>query len=297
MARALHLVQRLAANDSALFPLSNAHYFETIKHGDPARRQRLGEFMFSIAGLERIADATQLLLPEIRASVRARLGLPPQDPPRPFGLGFAHVFPEVGDPYSSPTFRAEIARWGREAVENHLELETLTGPPFQLPARGIARPDDTFSRRQMEFEQDTRSRIAAAGATEGPDVAYRMVMTQEAMDLIEPLNELIKTHSIPVDQYTTREGLTQLLLSLPAKAAVTRMRYTAHQNPAFKWSIGDLHDLIALGTAAGYCDIAVCEKHWGSILQRHQSHLRARILTSIRQLPQHITPDESTPFK
>ncbi len=49
--------------------------------------------------------------------------------------------------------------------------------------------------------------------------------------------------------------------------------------------MGDLHDLVGLGTAAAYCDIVVCEKHWGSILQRHQRHLKARILTSLRQLP------------
>lgn len=68
--------------------------------------------------------------------------------------------------------------------------------------------------------------------------------------------------------------------------AITRMRISAHQNPNFRWAIGDLHDLVALGTAAGYCDIVVCEKQWGSILQRHQKHLQATILTRLRELPE-----------
>ena len=80
----------------------------------------------------------------------------------------------------------------------------------------------------------------------------------------------------------TADGLTRTLLSLPAKGAITRMRISAHQNSNFRWAIGDLHDLVALG----YCDIVVCEKQWGSILQRHQKHLQATILTRLPELPE-----------
>jgi hypothetical protein len=58
-------------------------------------------------------------------------------------------------------------------------------------------------------------------------------------------------------------------MSLSAKGAVCRMRMSGHEDRGFRWHIGDLNDITALGTAAGYCDVVVAENHWGSILRRH----------------------------
>ena len=52
------------------------------------------------------------------------------------------------------------------------------------------------------------------------------------------------------------------MLSLPAKGTVCRLGMSAHEDQGFRWHIGDLNDMTALGTAAGYCDIVVAEKHW-----------------------------------
>jgi hypothetical protein len=65
------------------------------------------------------------------------------------------------------------------------------------------------------------------------------------------------------------------MLSLPAKGTVCRLGMSAHEDQGFRWHIGDLNDMTALGTAAGYCDIVVAEKHWDSILRRHTAHIRA----------------------
>ncbi len=60
---------------------------------------------------------------------------------------------------------------------------------------------------------------------------------------------------------------------------------TAHEDQAFRWRIGDLNGITALGTAAGYCDVVVAENHWGSILGRHRNHLRARVTSNLLDLP------------
>jgi hypothetical protein len=60
---------------------------------------------------------------------------------------------------------------------------------------------------------------------------------------------------------------------------------SGHENQNFRWQIGDLSDMSAIGTAAAYCDIVVAEKQWGDILQRHAMHLRARITTNLLDLP------------
>lgn len=286
MAEALRLVREHLSAGTSSFPLSASHYFETMKRGDPSARRRLGKFMFSVAGLDRITDGSRLLVAELQTALSADFDLPAPPPAQPFGRGMAHVLPEAGDPYSSPGIRAAVEAWGKRCVEELLELEMLAGPQFQLPALGIARPDETDSRRQLDYELDTRDRLRATNADS--DLARRVVLAQEAQDLLDPLNAFVEAHGVSVDRYRTPENLTGLLLSLPAKGTITRMRWTAHQNPQFKWGIGDLNDIVALGTAAAYCDIVVCEKHWGSILRRHHPHLRARILTSPRQLPYHL---------
>jgi hypothetical protein len=36
------------------------------------------------------------------------------------------------------------------------------------------------------------------------------------------------------------------MLSLPAKGAICRMRMTGHEDPNFRWHIGDLNDMVLL---------------------------------------------------
>jgi hypothetical protein len=70
-----------------------------------------------------------------------------------------------------------------------------------------------------------------------------------------------------------------------AKGTTTRMRMTAHQDANFSWHIGDLNDIMALGCAAAYCDLAVAENKWGDVLQRHRKHLHATVTTDVANLP------------
>ncbi len=289
LSAALGCIRRHAAAGTASFPLSSSHYFEVFKRGDPAARRRLGQFMASIAGADRIGDATQLLLAELATSLSLDLHLPPPPPPQPFGRGLAHLFSEFN--YDSPGLQAAIEAWGRAAVEAIVEQEMLSGPVFQLPDHGIARPNNEISQRHLNFELRTQRELQG---TTDKDLARRLVLAQEALDIVEPMKAFLAAHNVDAAPYLTGEGLTRTLLSLPAKGAITRMRLSAHQNLNFRWAIGDLHDLVALGTAAGYCDIVVCEKQWGSILQRHQKHLKATILTHLRDLPEAVDLQEAT---
>jgi hypothetical protein len=43
--------------------------------------------------------------------------------------------------------------------------------------------------------------------------------------------------------------------------------------------------MVALGTAAGYCDVVVAENHWGNILRRHSKHFRAQVTSQLLDLP------------
>ncbi|MGW4253827.1 hypothetical protein [Streptomyces californicus] len=163
-------------------------------------------------------------------------------------------------------------------------MALLMGPEEQLPFADIALPTREFSQRQLDFERETARKLGEWGHTS--DRAHRLVLAQEAHDIIVPLNAEIAADSHIRALVDNRSALTDFMMSLPAKAAICRMRMSAHEDTNFRWHIGDPNDVTALGTAAAYCDIVVAEKRWGSILRRSAPHLTAHVLSYLRDLPQ-----------
>lgn len=269
----------------ASFPLSWIHYFETYRKRDPAARRRLGQFMAEISDFHSMRGAGALLEQEVLAALARVQGLPEPAEPQVFGRGHAHAFGKEHADLTQEPYRTLVAREGGEVVRNMIELEMLRGPDVALPHGDIQAPQHVGSQRQLELEREVEETLAVHGR--GGDMANRIVLTQEALDLTEYIPAALlpdgNTNSgIP----KSRKFLTDLLLSMPAKGTITRMRMTAHQNSQFTWAIGDLNDMMALGTAAAYCDVVVAEKKWGDVLQRHSKSLRATVITDVAGLPE-----------
>jgi hypothetical protein len=288
IADALAIVVEASSTGRASFPLSATHYIETYRGRDPARRQRLGSFMAEVSKFHTIAGAPDLLSAEIEMTVGPMIGdMSLGTKLQPFGLGVRHAFgPSMPDYFESgpESRRRAVSVLSEEGVRDYFERALLIGPPQKPPSDGIAMPTREFEQRQLDFEYGTARKLKEWGHSS--DRAHRLVLAQESQDVIEPLNAL--QARIQADLWSrlgSRAALTEFMLSLPAKGAVCRMRMSAHEDTNFRWHIGDLNDITALGTAAGYCDIVVAENHWGHVLRRHQRHLRARILTSLADLP------------
>jgi len=262
VAGVLAFVLEASSTGCVSFPLSAVHYEETYRRGDPASRQRLGSFMAEVSRFHAIASPADLLAAEVRAAVRAYAGLGLESAPGAFGRGVAHAFGQPAQPYlrDPEARRRAVAQFGEDGLFDLFERALLAGPNERMPTAGIALPTREFAQRQLDFEKDTARRLRDWGHTS--DRAHRVVLAQEAQD-----------------------NLTAFTLSLPAKGAICRMRMTAHEDQAFRWHIGDLNDMTALGTAAGYCDVLVAENQWGSILGRHRDHLRARVTSNLLDLP------------
>ena len=166
-----------------------------------------------------------------------------------------------------------------------MEMALLTGPPERLPVDGIAIPTRKFAQRQLDFERETAQKLQTWG--HNSDRAHRLVLAQESQDFIEIVNKEVETTRIDIWSYiaSSRQMLTDFMLSLPAKGAICRLRMSGHEDARFRWHIGDLNDMTALGTAAAYCDVVVSEKHWGSILRRHAANLPSKVTSNLRDLP------------
>src|SRR5262245_2171726 len=68
-------MRRRVSEGKLLFPLSFAHYFETLKRADPPARQRLSAVMRELSGGYTIAALTTVVKHEIRSALISKLGL------------------------------------------------------------------------------------------------------------------------------------------------------------------------------------------------------------------------------
>jgi hypothetical protein len=288
VADALTVVEEAARSRHASFPLSAAHYFETMRRGNPGSRQRLGAFMARISKFDTMASAPDVLEAEVRRGALALVGareLPPE--PQVFGRGFRHAFGKdssVGYFQAGEVEIAAVRHLGAEKVFELIETAMITGPDQRLPFAGIAAPDDGAAKNQLQFERETRDKLVAWGHSS--DRAHRLILVQECADVLNHLNSIINEFHVDLmSVINDREKLTSFLLSLAAKGAIIRLRMTAHENLQFRWQLGDLNDMTALGMAAAYCDVVVAENQWGTVLQRHQPILTAKIIRNLADLP------------
>lgn len=286
VAGVLALVREASSNGFASFPLSAAHYIETYHRRNPGQRQRLGAFMAEISKFHTIASAPDLLPAEVHTLICSTAGIAASRQPTPFGRGVRHAFnvPEWKY-FNDPEVEGRvIAQIGQEQLFNHFETALLVGPNDSLPTANVALPAREFAERQLAFERETAQNLLEWG--HNSDRAHRLVLAQEATDIVDLINSTaeevgVEVRSILKDQ----QSLTTFILSLPAKGTVCRLRMSGHEDRNFRWHIGDLNDITALGTAAAYCDVVVAEKHWGSILLRHADDLRAQVTSDLRDLP------------
>jgi hypothetical protein len=283
----LALIREASATGNASFPLSATHYVETYHQRDPGRRQRLAKFMAEISRFHTIASAPDLLEAEVHVALCSIADVEATRTPLPFGRGLAHAFGLAEAPYlADPEARRRaVARLGADRVFEEFETAALAGPDEQLPTGEIALPTREYAQRQLDLELDTARKLREWG--HNSDRAHRLVLAQETADMVDVINRTAAAIEVDIRSViSSRETLTEFVLSLPAKGTICRLRMSAHEDQNFRWHIGDLNDMAALGTAAGYCDIVVAEKHWTNTLLRHAAHLRARVTSNLLDLPE-----------
>jgi hypothetical protein len=284
-AEALTLILYAVERGLASFPLSDSHYFETLRRGDPRSRQELGSAMYQISRGHTMAGINELLRPEAAIVLARWHNLPEPPQPRVFGVGMKHAFGLGHYSYfSSPEAeRQAVLRHGQEVVDQRFEEALIMGPPERLPSGEIQPPSIEWSQRQLDGERAITARVSAHGHS--PNLGRDIVMVEEGTHAVNVVNQIALEQGLRPVEPMSRADVETIVYGMPSKAALTRMRMSAHENEHFKWEIGDLGDLTALAAAAAYCDIVVTERKWGSILRRHHQTLRAKVLTRLEDLP------------
>lgn len=272
----------------ASFPLSGAHYMETWKRGDPASRQRLGRTMYELSQLDTMAGPSTLTPHEIELALHLALEVPAARPRcNVFGRGVGHAFGMPAVDFEvpaaanlSPEMRFQLRSDAIEAQER-LCIET---PSFELPAMGIARPNDEHGERYAEGERNSARLLQEHGFSR--DAVRRFVFASEYLDIWAPLEETVERHRIDFTAVvSSEETLTAFLELMPTRWMTAHLRRECHNNPSNKWHSHDLNDIAYLAVAAVHCDVVVAERKVANYLKRLPIDVPAMVITKLDDLP------------
>lgn len=270
----------------ASFPLTASHYIEFNTHGNPGPRRQVGQLAGELSRLHTIAPISTLLDAELDRAAAEAVGVEPPPPVQVFGVGVGHAFGQdfQGINLKGPgTIAPEhLALLSARATEL-LEQELIGGPPFRLPAHGIAAPDRKFADDFAATSQRQAMHLEEWGRTD--DHAHRLVMAYEYVDLLDPLTERLARHGIAFSEFLDqgRDFLDAFLQALPVRHSVVQLRRVAMRQGR-TWEPNDMHDLGTLGMASVHCDLVLFEKYWSDTYRQAGLDNPATVVMRIEDL-------------
>jgi hypothetical protein len=231
-----------------LFPLSLGHYFETLKHTEPARRQRLSTVMRELSGGYTIADPTKVVKHEIRSALISKLDMDsPLVPLKLLGRGMEHALGRSFNIRLEWPYPDRVPEQVRKTVEadvfDSLETVFLSGvldvneAPVFFPKIPLD-PDKKF--------QDHLTKWRGSGANMSTSELRLKVCRITLADISKPLLVVLTELSITMVQIA---GLGEtvwyeLLDMMPSRRADMHLRTQWAKNASLKPKLSDLNDWV-----------------------------------------------------
>lgn len=285
---ALDFVRGASAAGLACFPLSLAHYLETHKQADPARRQRLADFMLEISGGVTIASPEAILRHEIDAALADRF--PGRVRVEPLHLLGRRVFFASDKPERRITIGRDVAidpalrRRLERAANRMLDLGLLSGVD-QLSGVGAPRTD--LRRFDANFQQHLDVLHARLDGLDR-ETQERALYAISLNDILDPFNEALVRHGITWDDIAMLGGPEQwmaLIEDMPTRKVDVHLHRQFFRNKQLQAKSGDLNDWGYVAELAMYTDVVVTERSLASMLKRDGFQTRAQTITDLGDLP------------
>jgi hypothetical protein len=255
-----------------IFPLSAIHYMEFSRIANAGRRSRLGQVMWKYSQGLAIASISDIVLMEIEASLANFF---PEIKIRKINLigrGVAHAFGEK--------IKDKLPSWMNDIVEEAM----LTGFENIEPISYAGKEFRVGFLSHLESLQETKHQLEKS---KWENWLYAITMT----DILEPLNGIMQLHGIDKDRFNgfTADQFKQIIEAMPTRRLDVHLHRQVLKNPSFKPKLTDLEDWAALGTAACYCDVVVCEKHFANMVKRDSFKTKTRIETSLHGIFKNVS--------
>lgn len=290
---ALGVARQSVAMGMVEFPLSNGHYIETWRVGDPARRARLARTMIDLSRGRTLAKPPDLCDVELDAFIARTAGIrPPRPPVPPLGWGFAHA-------------SGLLPRFPQSRLSLSVELRHLSERPPGFDAHGRGH------REFGDLYRDGERTLAAGRAGRpvlGRECDEALIASSAVMEIHENIAWALQRFGLEPEVLgavgRTRPGLPAgevqevvnellpraraFIAELPTRDAALRLRLRRHGDPNAHWESNDMVDIAYLACAAVHCDVVVTEKQWAhelgasGLLELHTT----RVLHDVAELPE-----------
>ena len=291
---ALTIARAAVSAQTASFPLSAGHFFETRHRRDYDSRADLGATMVELSRWHGIAPAHVVVPLEIDRAVHRHAdpyGRAPT-PLRVFGADANHALGIDVITYDIPSdvpvpveLRSSLRDEGKEIMQWMVLVGLPTDPPALLD---FARQEQNIDQRFADGQADLAERLVEHGLARSSRLGDAMTATELA-DIIDPLLAAVLARGLDPDALFDRGGdwLTTLLRDIPSRWVAREMRRVRHANTQKSWSATDLNDVNALSVAVPYCDVVVTERQWVHHFKQAGFHERfdTVLLSDLRELP------------
>ncbi len=263
-----------ASEGELLFPLSLAHYFETLKQADPARRQRLSTVMRELSGGYTIADPTTVLKHEIRSALISKLDIDSLVAPlKLLGRGMEHALGRSFNLCLEWPHPDKVPKEVREKVE--LDMFDLLESTFLSGMLDVHETPVLFPQMKLEPDkkfQDHLTEWRGFGAKMSKAELRREVCAITLADIMDSLSVVLTELGITMVQFATlgEPGWCELLDMMPSRRADMHLRTQWAKNASLNPKLSDLNDWTYLGIAVCYCDQVVTENQMNNLFHRSE---------------------------
>jgi hypothetical protein len=283
----------LSAREKGLasFPLSVAHYLETWKDRNEARRIDQARVMADLSRFDTILGPNRLFTYEIENALAKHLGRPEvPEPVEVFGRGYANAFAtdrdiEVPDMSRIPP---EIRSWLQDRLWSLKEFWFLGLVPV---ADGIELPGpEAFTKFASEFqkvEQLLAARIKEHSTTTDDREAVALIRNlADVFNLAAETCAKIGLRPEDIVSSLGKDGLKPFLEDIPSRHVNYEIDVLRYQDPNLPREKGDLFDMGALSVAIAYCDVVITERTWQHLAARSGVDQRyaTRVISDLREL-------------
>lgn len=268
----LEHIRRRTKEGELLFPLSLAHYFETLKQAAPDRRQRLSTVMRELSGGNTLANPTMIVRHEIRCALISKLGLNVPNPPlKLLGRGMEHAIGrsfnirlEWPDPEQVPD---EVRQKAESDVFELLESTFLSGV--------LENGEEQCHFPKMALDSDKKfldhlTQWRGSGAIMSAAELRRKIYATTLGDIMESVSIVLSELGVTMQNFAEmgETAWCGLLDMMPSRRADMHLRTQWAKNASLNPKLSDLNDWAYLGIAVCYCDLVVTENQMNDLFQR-----------------------------
>jgi hypothetical protein len=283
-------VVKKSESGEAIFPLSIAHFDETVRNLNRERRQRLATYMMLVSQGWAILPATIIIVPEIENACLKQLGLPCYDLQKyAIKKGVSQLVGAKGALVDRDPSHPLPEDLKKKLLQKMESPETL----LLLMQSGCVESELKKMQEQGLAEAEKFEEIRSSWSRiKDNDLRRTATLADYLVKEISPIavKFLLSIHVNPDDLagkvLTDREKIIRFFQSMPTSYCLVQLAFYRDMQRMRKIQANDLNDIMSLSIAIPYSDVVVTETMWqAAMIQAGLNELRPTlVLRSAKEL-------------